>query len=66
MNQKQQTRRAIKSGLASEYIGCSRRTLHDLTKQGRIPCHKISARLMTYSIKDLDRFLDDCTVGGEA
>ena len=66
MINKQQTKpRALKAGNAAEYIGVSRRYLHDLTKQGRIPFSKVSSRLILYDIADLDAFLDSCKVGGE-
>ena len=56
--------RALKAGAASEYLGISRRYLHDLTKQARIPYSKIGPRCLVYDIADLDRFLDECRVGG--
>lgn len=56
--------RALKAGQAAEYLGISRRYLHDLTQQGRIPYHKIGTRCFCYSISELDRFLDECKVGG--
>ena len=57
--------RALKAGNAAQYVGCSRRALHDLSKQGRIPFSKVSSRLILYDIADLDAFLDSCKVGGE-
>lgn len=54
--------RALKAGAAAEYIGCSRRTLTDLSSQGRIPYAKIGPRLLVYDIADLDAFLDECRV----
>ena len=59
-------RRALKAGAAAEYIGISRRYLHDLSQQGRIPYHKIGTRCFCYEIAELDRFLDECKVGGNA
>jgi hypothetical protein len=57
--------RCLKAGQASSYIGCSRRTLTDMSKQGRIPYYKLSSRLTTYDIADLDRFLGENKIGGE-
>ncbi|MDF7801800.1 helix-turn-helix domain-containing protein [Pontiellaceae bacterium B1224] len=57
--------RALKAGEASEYIGVSRRTLNQLTNDGRIPCCKISSRLFCYTVNDLNAFLDKCRVGGK-
>lgn len=69
MNQNQRTkttalRRSLKAGAASQYCGFSRRYLHDLTKQGRLPFHKVGPRCLVYDIADLDRFLDSCKIGG--
>jgi len=58
------TPRCLKAGKAAEYIGLSRRGLTDLSKQGRIPYSKIGTRTFVYDIADLDRFLDECKVGG--
>ncbi|QHI68422.1 helix-turn-helix transcriptional regulator [Tichowtungia aerotolerans] len=58
--------RALKAGAASEYLGISRRYLHDLTKQGRIPYSKIGPRCLVYDIADLDLFLEECKIGGAA
>lgn len=58
--------RALKAGAAAQYLGISRRYLHDLTKQGRIAHSKISTRTLVYSLTDLDAFLDSCKIGGEA
>ena len=58
--------RALKAGKAAEYIGISRRYLHDLTQQGRISYHKIGARCFVYDIAELDSFLESCKIGGEA
>ncbi|MCF8131344.1 MAG: helix-turn-helix domain-containing protein [Deltaproteobacteria bacterium] len=57
--------RALKAGKAAEYVGISRRYLHDLTQQGRIPVHKIGPRCYVYDLTDLDSFLDACKIGGE-
>ena len=57
--------RALKAGQAAEYLGISRRYLHDLTQQGRIPYHKIGTRCFCFSCTDLDHFLDACKIGGE-
>jgi excisionase family DNA binding protein len=57
--------RALKAGQAAIFCGISRRYLHDLTKQGRIPYHKIGPRCLVYDIADLDAFLDECRIGGE-
>lgn len=65
MQAKKITPRALKAGKAAEYIGVSRRYLHDLTQQGRIPCHKIGSRCFVYDIADLDTLLNECRVGGE-
>ena len=58
-------RRCLKAKAAAAYLGISTRTLHDLTADGRVPYHKLSARLHLYDIKDLDAFLASCRVGGE-
>jgi hypothetical protein len=55
--------RALKAGRSAEYLGISRRYLHDLSKQGRIPYSKISARTLVYDIADLDTFLEGCKIG---
>ena len=55
--------RALKAGQAAIFCGISRRYLHDLTKQGRIPYHRIGARCFVYNISDLNRFLDSCKIG---
>ena len=55
--------RALKAGQAAIFCGISRRYLHDLTKQGRIPYHRIGARCFVYDIADLNRFLDSCKIG---
>lgn len=57
--------RALKAGKAAEYLGISRRFLHDLIKSGRIPYSKISSRTLVFSVEDLDAFLDGCKIGGE-
>lgn len=56
--------RCLKAGNAAEYLGISRRYLHDLTHQGRIPYHKIGTRCHCYDIADLDAFLASCKIGG--
>ena len=66
MTIKQQVKpRCLKAGQSADYLGISRRYLHDLTQQGRIPYHKIGTRCFCYSIAELDRFLDEFKVGGE-
>jgi len=57
-------RRYLKASAASEYMGISRRYLHDLSSQGRIPFHKIGPRCFVYSTADLDAFLASCRIGG--
>lgn len=57
------TPRSLKAGAAADYIGVSRRYLHDLTVQGRLPVHKVGSRCYLYDIKDLDGFMDSCRVG---
>lgn len=57
-------RRALKTGAAAEYVGLSRRGLTDLAHQGRIPYSKVGARTHLFDIADLDRFLDECKIGG--
>jgi len=57
--------RACKAGAAAEYLGISRRYLHDLTKQGRIAYHKVGPRCFLYEIAALSSFLDECKIGGE-
>ena len=64
LSTKKVLRRALKAGAAAEYLGISRRYLHDLTQQGRIPYHRIGTRCFCYSIADLDLFLENCKVGG--
>ncbi|NLX26975.1 MAG: helix-turn-helix domain-containing protein [Lentisphaerae bacterium] len=59
-------RRALKIGLAAEYVGLSRRGLLDLAYQGRIPYCKVGTRTTLFDIADLDAFLDSCKVGGDA
>lgn len=62
---KLQSPRALKAGAGAEYIGVSRRYLHDLSAAGRIPYHRIGPRCYVYSIADLDAFLASCKIGGE-
>lgn len=66
MPKKEISPRCLKAGKAAEYLGISRRYLHDLTQQGRLSYHKIGTRCFTYDIAELDRFLDDCGIGGTA
>ena len=57
--------RCLKAGQAAEYLGISRRYLHDLTHQGRIPYSKIGTRCFVYDIADLDDFIASCKIGSE-
>jgi len=56
--------RCLKAGRAAEYVGVSRRYLHDLAAQGRIPYHRIGPRCFVFDVADLDAFLDSCRIGG--
>lgn len=58
--------RCLKPKAAAQYLGISTRTLHDLAADGRIPFHKVSARLHLFDIKDLDAFLEKCRIRGGA
>ena len=60
------TPRCLRSGDAADYIGISRRHLFELTKQGRLPYHKLGTRLHVFRISDLDAFLESTRIGGEA
>lgn len=53
----------LRTGDAAKALGISRRTLHTITAEGRIPCCKISSRLITYRVSDLEQFVNDHTVG---
>lgn len=55
--------RFLKAGAAAEYIGVSRRYLHDLTAQGRLPYHKLGNRCFCYEIDALETFMAECRVG---
>jgi len=55
--------RAMKAGQAAEYMGISRRYLHDLSQEGRVPYIKVGTRCIVYDIADLDKFLDACKIG---
>ena len=57
--------RCLKAGNAAAYMNISRRYLSEISQQGRIPYHKIGTRCLVYDIADLDRFLDECKIGGE-
>lgn len=57
--------RALKAGKSAEYLGISRRFLHSLSKEGRIPYSRISPRTLVYDVADLDAFLESCKIGGE-
>ena len=58
--------RAMKAGQAAEYMGISRRYLHDLSQAGRIPYIKVSTLCIVCDIADLDEFLDSCKIGAES
>jgi len=66
MNKEEFRSRAMKAGQAAEYMGISRRHLHDLSQEGRIPYIKLGARSIVYDIADLDKFLDACKIGLES
>lgn len=59
------SQRYLKPKAAAEHLGISSRTLRDLAKEGRLPVHRVSARLLLFDIKDLDAFLASCRIGGE-
>jgi len=63
--QKTVKNRCLKASAAAEYIGISRRYLHDLSSQGRIPYHKIGTRCFVYQTAALDSFLESCKIGGD-
>lgn len=65
MGKKLNNPRCLKAGRSAEYLGISRRYLHDLTAQGRIPYHKLGPRCHVYAVEDLDAFLASCRIGGE-
>lgn len=52
----------MKAKQAALYLGISVRYLHQLSQQGRIPYHKISARCLVYDSDDLDMFMDGCRI----
>ena len=54
-----EVRRCLKAGNAADYLGISRRHLHTLSQQGKIPYIKLGARCVVYEFKDLDAFLDE-------
>ncbi|WP_168433509.1 helix-turn-helix domain-containing protein [Pontiella sulfatireligans] len=51
--------RALKAGEAATYLGISRRYLHDLCADGRIPYSKIGRRCHVFEIEELNRFLEE-------
>ena len=51
-------KRYYKTGAAADYLGLSRRYLHELTSQGRIPFSRIGRRTMLFRKDDLDGFVD--------
>ncbi|TAN38012.1 MAG: DNA-binding protein [Verrucomicrobia bacterium] len=53
---------AMKTGQAARYLGLSRRHLHTLTAQGRLPFVRIGPRCHLFKRSDLDQFLDRFTV----
>ena len=54
----------LKTSQASEYLGLSRRFMHDLTQSGRLPYHRISPRCFLFKLSDLDAFVSSCRIGG--
>ena len=58
--------RALKAGLAAEYLGISVRCLGDYADAGFIPRIRAGSRTHLYDIVDLDTFLDERKVGGAA
>lgn len=56
----------MKAGQAAEYLGISRRFLHDLSKRGRIPYAQLGKKVLLYKRMDLDQVVAKLTVGGAA
>ena len=56
----------MKAGQAAEYMGISRRFLHDLSKRGRIPYARLGQKVLLYKKADLDKVIAKLTVGGIA
>jgi len=53
----------MKIGRAAEYLGVSRRHLHDMLKLGAIPYYRFGPRVIVLDRTDLDQFLADRKVG---
>lgn len=53
----------LKIGRAADYLGVSRRHLHDLAKQGSLPYYRISERCVVFDRSELDSFLAARKVG---
>jgi excisionase family DNA binding protein len=54
----------LKTSDAAIFLGISRRYLHDLIQQGRIPYHRVSARCFLFSPTELINFVESCRIGG--
>jgi len=54
--------------VAADYLGITMRELKGLRARRTLPFYRIGHRTVTYSIKDLDAFLEKCRVApaGEA
>lgn len=48
--------RAVKAAEAASMLGISRRFLAQLTKEGKIACHRYGPRTVTYDFEELGRF----------
>jgi excisionase family DNA binding protein len=53
----------LKTTDAAIFLGISRRYLHQLTQNGRIPYHRVSARCILFKIGDLVAFTESCRIG---
>ena len=48
----------LRKGEAATYLRCTLRSLTDLVRQGRIPCHRVGAHHVLFKRDDLDAFLE--------
>lgn len=54
--QNQPLPRAVKAAEAAAMLGISRRFLGQLTKEGKIACHRYGPRTVAYEIEELELF----------